>query len=209
MVRSTAAGWPGSAYSGPVAPLHIHLVRHGQSTWNRQGRLQGQTIHPSLTALGRTQASDTAERLTGLIDGSAELWSSDLVRAVQTATLIGTRLRLPVQVDELLREQALGNFQGARTRDLRAQETPPGRHVSEVAWGGGESTAEVYRRVGRFLGRVISPADALGVGQTRHLILVSHGDTIRVARAWLQGRGHRDLEWDPLTNGSITSLTVA
>jgi len=40
----------------------------------------------------------------------------------------------------------------------------------------------------------------------QHVVLVSHGDTIRVARAWLLGRQHRDLEWAAIPNGSVTSV---
>ena len=208
----------------------VHLVRHGESTWNREGRLQGQTIHPALTDRGLGQAAAAAETLAGLLEGrSAVLWSSDLVRAAQTAAVIGTRLGVPVRHDEALREQSLGRLEGKLTRDLRPEPTPPGQHVGDIRWGGGESTADVHARVGRFLTRELSvaagaglardqdaealvAADDTGTGAAglgdgiRHLIVVSHGDAIRVAHAWLLGRSHRELDWFPLPNGSVTSV---
>lgn len=185
-----------------VRGVHVHLVRHGQSTWNREGRLQGQTNYPSLTDLGRRQAATAAATLCGRLDGPAILWSSDLVRAVMTASAIGTRLGLPVHHDEALREQSLGRLEGRLARSLTPEPTPPGSHVGDIRWGGGESTADVYRRVGRFLTReLVHPTI-----WAPHIILVSHGDTIRVAQAWLLGRGPRDLEREEIPNGSVTSV---
>lgn len=184
-----------------MSSVHVHLVRHGQSEWNVIGRLQGQTAHPELTTLGREQAQHAATELVRRVKQPAALWSSDLARAVQTARIIGEHLGLPVQLDAALREQALGSIEGTLTSMLRAQEPPPGVHVGDVRWGGGESTADVYERVGGFLGRELPSAPA-------HVILVSHGDTIRTARAWLQQRSHRDLEWDVIGNGAVITIAV-
>ncbi|MFC8501337.1 histidine phosphatase family protein [Pedococcus sp. NPDC057267] len=185
--------------------VQVHLVRHGESTWNREGRLQGQTIHPPLTARGLQQASAAATTVADLLDAPAMLWSSDLLRAARTASVIGRHLRLPVHHEESLREQHLGTMEGRLARHLRPQPTPSGRHVADVRWGGGESVADVYRRVGRFLRRELASASECGA---RHLVAVSHGDTIRVATAWLAGRDHRNVDWKPLPNGSVTTVSV-
>lgn len=189
----------------PRAGLTIHLVRHGRSTWNDEGRLQGQTVHPPLTTLGEQQATAAAHHLIGAI-GSAPVTviSSDLVRASQTAAVIASALGAAVRLDPALREQALGVMEGVLSRDLTPQETPKGAHVSEIRWGGGESIEDVHRRVGAFFDRELRQvrADSL-----HHLVLISHGDTIRVMDAWLRGRGHREVDWDlTVANGEV--LTV-
>ncbi len=184
-----------------MPPVHVHLVRHGQSEWNLIGRLQGQTAHPGLTTLGREQAQQAAAAIVGLVQEPAAIWSSDLTRAVQTADVIGSALGLAVRQDVALREQALGSLEGTLTSTLRAEQPPMGMHVGDVRWGGGESTADVYARVGRFLARELPAAP-------EHLVVVSHGDTIRVARAWLQRRSHRDLEWDEIRNGMVVTVVV-
>ncbi len=176
-------------------------MRHGQSEWNVIGRLQGQTMHPQLTELGREQAAQAASVLAALGFGTTALWSSDLVRALQTAAIIGERLGLAVVEDSALREQALGRFEGALTSALHAEQTPPGLHVGDVRWGDGESTADVHARLGAFFTRELQHAP-------QDMIVVSHGDTIRVARAWLQGRSHRDLDWDHIGNGAVVSIEV-
>ncbi len=119
-----------------------------------------------------------------------------------TASVIGIRLGLPVHHDEALREQSLGRLEGRLARSLTPEPTPPGSRAGDIRWGGGESTADVRRRVGRFMTReLVHPTT-----WAPHVVLVSHGDTIRVARAWLLGRGHRALEREEIPNGSVTSV---
>lgn len=174
-------------------------MRHGQSTWNAEGRLQGQTVHPPLTAAGWEQARAAAAEVARRVRrGPVEVWSSDLVRAAQTAEVVGRALGVPVHHDEGLREQALGRLEGRLARDLSPEPTPAGRHVTEVRWGGGESIADVHLRIRWFLARVLPVRG--------HLVLVSHGDAIRVACAVIRGEGHRSVSWDPVVNGDVLSL---
>ena len=63
--------------------LTVFLVRHGESEWNLEGRLQGQTSNIPLTALGREQANHTAAQLAN--SGAQIVVSSDLLRTVETA----------------------------------------------------------------------------------------------------------------------------
>ena len=86
----------------------ILVARHGQSEWNAQGRWQGQA-DPPLSELGRAQAHLAAERV-GTVD---VIIASDLQRALETATIISTRIGVgPVIVDEGLRERDAGEWSG-------------------------------------------------------------------------------------------------
>ncbi|GAB3757929.1 hypothetical protein GCM10027599_24630 [Yimella radicis] len=182
----------------------VHLVRHGRSTWNEQGRIQGQTPHPPLTELGRTQALAAARTLRAAIGAqSAQIVSSDLVRAQQTAQIIGAALDLPVRTDVRLREQGLGEMEGRLARELTAQPAPEGVPVEEVRWGGGESLLDVHRRLSALMAE-------LATAPTEHLVLVTHGDTLRMALAVLAGRTHRQLDWDlAVDNGSVHRCALA
>jgi len=189
----------------------VHLVRHGQSTWNVEGRLQGQTPHPGLTDLGRAQARAAGDRLAALVPTSAPdevaLWSSDLTRARQSAELVADRLGLPhshIRIDPALREQALGDLEGALTSDLDADPVPPppGKHLADIRWGGpaSESVRDVDARIAAYLARALPTAPA-------HLILLTHGDTLRILHARLTGRSYRDLDWDlPIPNGAVVTV---
>src|SRR5579884_1391455 len=92
------------------------LVRHGETDWNAEGRLQGHTDRP-LSDFGRRQAKELAERLSG--ERVDAIYASDLARARETAEIVGERLGLPVVIDPDLREKNWGSWEGL-TGDERA-----------------------------------------------------------------------------------------
>jgi probable phosphoglycerate mutase len=85
------------------------LVRHGETHWNREGRIQGHRDTP-LSPLGRRQAEALAARLRA-VEFSA-LYSSDLKRAAETAACIAAASGQGIQTDPRLRERNLGLFEG-------------------------------------------------------------------------------------------------
>ena len=94
------------------ASAELWVVRHGESTWNADGRYQGQTDVP-LSMVGVLQASSLAERLTS--QRFAAVYSSDLVRAQRTAEIVTERLSGEPQVQTVpgLREIDVGAAQWA------------------------------------------------------------------------------------------------
>lgn len=90
--------------------LHLWLIRHAESTWNAQGRIQGTQAHPPLTPLGRWQARQIAVRLADTpLDA---IYTSDLTRALETATLIAETQGLEPRLDPRLHEHGLGEAEG-------------------------------------------------------------------------------------------------
>lgn len=185
----------------------LHLVRHGQSTWNVEGLVQGQTSHPELTDLGREQARLSALLLADV--PAVRLLTSDLVRAVQTAELIAAVTALRPQETSLLREQGVGALEGLPSGDAARAWEETARVIDEygdplaavdIAPEGGESLRDVLARVTALFA---SPwiTDAEG-----DVILVSHGDTIRVALAHLLGDDFEELEWRSVENGDVHSV---
>src|SRR5204862_7367541 len=85
------------------------LVRHGETDWNAEGRLQGHTDRP-LSDYGRRQARELAGDLEN--EGLVAIYSSDLARARETAEIVGERLGLPVALDPDLREKDWGTWEG-------------------------------------------------------------------------------------------------
>lgn len=171
----------------------LWLVRHAQSVWNAEGRLQGQTDHVPLTELGMTQAHQAAARLQAEV-AAPVVWSSDLLRAQQTAEVIAAQFDVEVVLEPRLREQGLGELEGRLVSELHPEPTPVGTHISEVNWGGGESIAQVYQRCTALLADLPRQVD---------LILVSHGDTLRVLLAALAGVGHRNVEWREIGSAEV------
>ncbi|MHA6523912.1 histidine phosphatase family protein [Tessaracoccus sp. G1721] len=179
----------------------LHLVRHGQSTWNLERRLQGQRMDVPLTELGRAQAEGAARALAAA--ALTAVVTSDQLRAVQTAEAIAALVDAPVLPTPLLREQALGSLEGLTYDDLTEEPVPDGLHISEVRWGGGESVEDVHARLTTFLGhlRDTHAPDA-------QLAVVSHGDTLRILLAVLEGRSHRDVEWVEFGNGKVVTRAL-
>ena len=87
----------------------LYMVRHGQTDWNLEHKIQG-TYDIGLNAAGRAQVALTAEKLKRFNLG--KIVSSDLRRAVQTAEIMGNMLNITVEYDARLREYNFGQLSG-------------------------------------------------------------------------------------------------
>lgn len=98
----------------------IYLVRHGETEWNRDARIQGRRDSP-LTALGRDQARRIGQLLADLGLAGLPVSASPLGRVQTTLAIIGEHLALgPVTLDPRLAEVALGCWEGLTAAEIRA-----------------------------------------------------------------------------------------
>jgi probable phosphoglycerate mutase len=162
----------------------ILLARHGETNDNREPvRVQGFTDTP-LNDTGRLQAAELAERLRG--EQIASLWSSDLVRAQETAEIVSASIGLTPRLDERLREGYRGRWEGRLFIDI--QRTEPELYAAWLRAGetfrfpGGESLREQMERVTAALG------DVRASGELPALV-VCHGGSIRVTLCRADPRG--------------------
>jgi 2,3-bisphosphoglycerate-dependent phosphoglycerate mutase len=126
---------------------HLIALRHGETAWNTEQRIQGQLDTP-LNAIGRWQA----ERL-GLALQSAGvhvIYSSNLNRAADTAAPLARRAGLPVHLDEGLRERHFGQWQGCTHDELHARWPQAAaawrRRDPDFGPPGGETLADFHAR---------------------------------------------------------------
>lgn len=160
----------------------IVLWRHGQTAWNLEGRLQGQSDIP-LDALGREQAATSARLLAALRPHM--IVSSDLERAADTAAALAAIVKLPVTLDKGLRETFVGTWQGLTDTEIKAKfpdEEKTWRADRSFRRGGGEIEADVVARAVPAIEEALDCVPAKGT-----LVVVSHGGTIRVAIGRLLG----------------------
>ncbi len=156
-------------------PTTLLLLRHGETEWNLSGRWQGQAADTPLTEMGRQQARIVAGRLRGY--PIRAIYSSDLLRAFETAQIIGDLLGLaPVIAEPALRESDIGAWTGLTWAEI--SERYPAEVAAmvagqEVRRGGGESYGELQARLA-------AAAEAIAArhpGET--VLLVSHGAALR------------------------------
>lgn len=112
-------GKPVTGHRSPVTDHEttIILVRHGETPWNRERRMQGH-IDTALSEAGRAQAAALARRLAA--HAFDAIYSSDLRRAWDTARAIGERTGHEIVPDPRLRERAFGIFEGLTYEDIEA-----------------------------------------------------------------------------------------
>ena len=161
----------------------ILLARHGETTENRERRFQGQKDVP-LNEHGREQARALAERAAG--ETIAALYTSPLIRAAETARIVGERIGLEPRPDERLKEVDVGAWQDRLKDDVR-REDPDGwaafeRAGDDFRFPGGESFAEQQSRVVAALADITARAELPA-------LVVCHRGVVRCALAHTHRRG--------------------
>jgi len=155
----------------------LTLIRHGETDWNRNGRIQGTSDIP-LNETGRQQARDTAAILLDRMDPSlpVAVAASDLTRARETAEIIAEELGLPApHLYPELRERAYGEAEGMTGDDIEARWGT--RHASDVP--GAEPWPQVRKRAVRGVRKVARDVRNLTAPGGASVIVVSHGALIR------------------------------
>jgi broad specificity phosphatase PhoE len=164
------------------------LLRHGQTEYNASSRMQGQ-LDTDLSDLGRNQAVAAAEVLAKR--QPLLIVSSDLRRALDTATALSERSGLPVSVDTRLRETHLGDWQGMTHLEVDA--AAPGARLAwrdDARWAphGGESRVDVAARSVPLVAELVAGQAEWGVDEPdRPVVLVAHGGLIAALTAALLG----------------------
>ncbi|HEY7604742.1 MAG TPA: histidine phosphatase family protein [Gaiellaceae bacterium] len=144
----------------------ILLVRHGETDWNVDRRVQGHSDTP-LNDTGRAQAQALGEELAG--EQIDVVYSSDLLRAHETARLVAAPRGLDVTAIPDLRERHFGTWEGLTDEEIFSR-YPDAR---EGPWGDGETREEMTARV---LGALRRIAEAHPEGRA---LVVSHGGPLR------------------------------
>ena len=166
----------------------LYYVRHGQTEWNRDGRLQGRQ-DSALTQLGRSQAEQQGRILARLLEAPTEFQfiASPLGRTRETARIVTATLGVAfdtVRLDERLVELSFGSWEGATEQDVEAHS--PGQWAAREAqmWShrapsGGESYSDAAERAALWLAEWRTAP--------RPTVIISHGGLGRVFRGHYAG----------------------
>lgn len=153
----------------------VYLIRHGETEWNRTGRLQG-NANVLLSPEGVRQARLLAEHAP--FNTVNAIYSSDLSRAVMTAEILAERFNLPVIQKSGFRETNFGDWEGRLLSEL-ASEAPDGfekffTKPDKVQPKNGETFLQCQARLMTALEEIVADHDG------QNIIIVSHGAAIRL-----------------------------
>ena len=184
----------------------VTLIRHGESVWNGQRRIQGNQ-DPPLSPFGRRQADLlVAELPAHLARPPAAIYTSPLRRAAETAERIGKVLGVAVIPDPDLCEIRLGTWEGMTVPEIQA--TFPGSYERWLAdpgrypAPGGEALEDFSARTGRAQER------ALGTCPGADVLLVAHGGVIRSLLCRALGLDVRHLFRIKQDNTAVSQIEV-
>ena len=180
----------------------VILVRHAETPWNRERRMQGHTDTP-LSESGRQQAQALGRRLA---EGNfSSLYTSDLSRAHDTARVIALHSGHEIVADVRLRERSFGIFEGLTYAEIgerypeelaRFEERDPDYVVP-----GGESARAFWERCLACLAEIAE----------RHagdqVVVVTHGLVLDAVYREAHGLGHHEPRPVPLINASLNAFT--
>lgn len=185
----------------PLALAHrLYLVRHGETDWNREGRLQGGQDIP-LNALGRRQAAQAAAKLRALVADFEPLdfIVSPMGRARETMDILRSELGLPVEgylVEERLRELTFGLWEGFTWREIRNSERELAQARQRDKWGFVPPQGESYAMLAERIRPVLAAL-------SRDTVMVSHGGVARAALALVGATSTREAALAEIWQGKI------
>ena len=188
--------------------MELFLVRHGRSTWNCEGRIQGHR-NPELSLDGRRACRKLARGIRSRFGPFSKktdvLISSSLRRARQTAEVLSETLGLPVQTRTNLREACLGEWEGKTVGEIRRNDRKRlvqwYRDPTRVRLKGAESIGAFEKRVTREMGMLLSKHKNAG-----NILIVTHGGWISTLLTSVVGIPLARMWTFVLDNASLTRL---
>ena len=182
----------------------IYIVRHGETDWNIEQKMQGHTDIP-LNTNGEKQAQAIAKDLKNIqLD---IIYSSPLSRALDTATIINNHHKTKLITDNALRERQFGELEGKTYEEINAY------HPSllfNASWNfpnyrppGGESVNDIKTRVSAFAQNILKK------NQGKSILIVSHGVTLRILIGTFIGVPPEQLTQLRIKNAALTVIEIS
>lgn len=165
----------------------LYVLRHGQTDWNAEGRLQGASDIP-LNAIGRAQAVRNGQALAAHLPDASSLayTASPLIRASETLALARAEMGLDPEgfaKDERLMEARFGSWEGRLMRDISAEEPGAWEAARRDRWNeippGADGTAESFKMLAARVEAFLNETFRAGAGDA---LIATHGGVMRVVR---------------------------
>lgn len=157
----------------------LYVLRHGEAEQNALKIVNSDLSKKfNLTSKGKKQALSSAKKL--VLSDIEVVYASPLMRAQQTAEIIADQLKLNVLTDERLTEHTMGEMEGASEKEYFAQFKSATHRYSFKNPGGGESFADVEKRVIAFLNEILTKY------RGKKIVIVAHLNSLRAIARYLK-----------------------
>ncbi len=181
----------------------VYVIRHGETYWNHEGKMQGQTDAP-MNDTGRAQAAELARELKELVHFDI-IVSSHLSRAKETAEIIAGSYNTPVKIDPGFSEMGYGDWEGMSFAELRLKwpgEMRAWQERGDFRGPGGETVESLIDRVWK------SFRYWADTQEYQNMAIVTHGSAGRALMCKLIGENPRALNQYALDNAFYYVVTV-
>lgn len=182
--------------------MELYIVRHGETLWNKERRLQGRT-DIELSEYGRDLAKKTGEAMQDInID---VIYSSPLNRAYETALLIRGNKDIPVIKDERIREMSFGAYEGYKDVELNGTSfknffEAPDKFVPAKD---GETFEEVIERASDFMKELLEK----NIDSDKRIMIVAHGAMNKALMMYIDKKPLKDF-WKPDLQKNCSAIIV-
>lgn len=171
--------------------MEVYFLRHGETPWNCEKKIQGSTEWVDLTGFGVELAERTRDGMKSAGISFDRIFASPLRRAMHTAQIVAGGFGMEPEPDARVREMGFGRYEGTLMLDgsfadgnIRACFKDPVSFVPD----GGESFDDVMERARDFFENVLLPLE----GKAERVLVVSHGAFMRSAIRYVTGRPLKD-----------------
>lgn len=183
--------------------MKLYLVRHGETDWNLENKIQGRTDTP-LNENGRRQARELADKVSRELGGIRKIYSSRQKRALETAQIIGRKLAVDPIAYQGLEEMSLGEWEGYTWKQVR--EVFPQEYQIwhqnrryQVPPGG-----ESYQQL---LDRLLPALDAIIRKEDQDILIVTHSALIMTLMSYIYDTPFEDMAKNyKIGNAAIVEL---
>ena len=183
--------------------MELHLIRHGQTNWNEEGRAQGQS-DSRLTEVGEQQAIALGKRISHL--KFDKVFCSSSLRTRQTADLVFPRSKSDIEYLNSLREIFLGPWEGKLYKDIEGESPESHQHFWKkphlFALKGAESFSQLQQRA---ISTIQSFASEF---ERKKVVVVSHGALIKSLLCYAEGKPLAELWTSPRMHNCAHSIIL-
>ncbi|OGO87394.1 MAG: hypothetical protein A2Y24_01420 [Clostridiales bacterium GWE2_32_10] len=177
--------------------MKLYFVRHGQTEWNVEKRIQGSVDQP-LNEKGESQARELAEKIKDIkID---KIISSPLKRAYRTAEIINEKFNLDIETDTRLAERNYGVNEGEYTKDFAYNDF--WSYTKHVSVEEAEEIEEFFQRVNEFL------SELKNKNEYENILLVAHNGVGRAINYYFNDMTDEEIIKFILPNGEAVEYEL-